>query len=395
MGKLTVKKVESLKEPGRYSDGDGSGFHLHIDSKGRKYWILRVVGAAGKRQDINIGSAARMSLSAAREKARTTRDQLAETGEVKAEMPTFAEAARLAHASWTAGYSNAKHIVQWLSTLETHANPLIGKKPIDQITRADVVDVLMPIWLDTPETARRILQRIDRVMRWAVGKEHRRDTIDMALVRDALPRQPKRRLTVRHMPSVPWKEAPAFWATIPHSHSGPEIRLALSLQILTASRPGNVRLAKRSQFDLAAAVWTIPGAEMKTGEPHQVPLSAEAVALVRSVLSLHHHDLLFTVHGDPISVDTLRMMMRRMGRTETPHGFRSTFKEWARASGYADELSELALAHVDENDTRAAYARDLLVEERRPMMQAWAQYLATGPQSPSSTEPSPESVVHA
>ncbi len=395
MGKLTVKKVEALTEPGRYSDNDGSGFHLRVDTQGRKYWILRVADQSGKRRDINIGSARTMTLSAAREKARQKREEFENTGAVTAEKPTFAKAAKLAHESRTVGYRNPKHVVQWLSTLETHANPVMGEKPIDQVTRADVVEVLTPIWLKTPETARRVLQRIDRVMRWAVGNNHCDKRIDMDLVRDALPRQPKRRLSVRRMPSVPWKDAPAFWSSIAMSHSSPEIRLALSLQILTAVRPGNVRLAKREQFDLSAGVWSIPGEEMKAGEMHEVPLSAEAVKIVRAAMQMHNHQLLFTVNGDPISVDTLRMMMRRMGRSETPHGFRSTFKEWARASGYNDELSELALAHTDPNDVRAAYARDALREERRPMMNAWADFLAATPPTPAAPEQEPASAGHA
>lgn len=386
MGKLTVKKVEALTAAGRYSDGDGSGFHLRIDQQGRKYYILRLIGGAGKRRDVNIGSAKQMTLSAAREKARQRRDEVAESGSA-VETPDFEKAAKLAHAARTAGYRNPKHVVQWLSTLETHAYPKIGSKRIDEVTRADVVDVLMPIWLSTPETARRVLQRIDRVMRWAVGNNHREKRIDMDLVRDALPRQPKRRATVRRMPSVPWQEVTEFWFSIALSPSAPEIRLALSFLILTASRPGNVRLAKRDQFDLEAATWSIPGAEMKTGEPHRVPLSAEAVRIVRTAMAMHNHQVVFTMAGRELSIDTMRMMMRRMGNTETPHGFRSTFKEWARASGWEDELSELALAHLDSNEVRAAYARDDRLEARRPMMQAWAAYLAGKQPTPAATAP--------
>lgn len=161
--------------------------------------------------------------------------------------------------------------------------------------------------------------------------------------------------------------------------------MALAFYMLTAVRPGNIAQAKRGQLDLAAAVWTIPGDEMKSGEPHRVPLSPAAAEIARSMMLLHNHDLLFSMHGKPLSPDTLRMMMRRMGRSETPHGFRSTFKDWARASGYQDDLSEVALAHADPNEVRAAYARDDLLEERRPMMLAWSEYLAGKPHKPATT----------
>lgn len=382
MGKLTTRGVDALKEPGRYSDGDGSGFHLRIDAQGRKYWVLRVNDASGKRRDVSIGSAKRMTLSAARENARRVRDRIAQGDGAAVVTPTFREAARLAHEARTAGYRNDKHVAQWLSTLERHAFPAIGDKPVSDITRADAVQVLSPIWLATPETARRVLQRLDRVMRWAVGHNHRDERIDMSLVRDALPKQKGKRAAVRRMPAVPWREAPEFWRSIQMSTSAPQVRLALMLLMLTAVRPGNVRLAKRSQMDLEAGVWVIPAEEMKAGERHRVPLSAEAVTIVRSAMALHDHDQLFTVGGEPLSLDTLRMMMRRMGRSETPHGFRSTFKDWSLQAGWSDHLSEAALAHQDPNEVRAAYARSDLLEERAPMMAAWASYLATPPQTP-------------
>lgn len=165
MGKLTVKKVEFLTEPGRYSDGDGSGFHVRVDNAGRKYWIIRTNDNAGKRRDISIGPVKRMSLGIARERARQKlRDLELAGGALPTIVPTFRDAAKKAHEPRTAGYRNQKRVTQWISTLETHAYPLIGDKLVFDLTRRDVTQVLTPIWLKTPETARRVLQKIDRVI---------------------------------------------------------------------------------------------------------------------------------------------------------------------------------------------------------------------------------------
>lgn len=374
MGRLTVKKVESLTEPGRYSDDDGSGFHVRVTPDGGKYYVLRAT-TGGKRKDISIGSAKRITLGVAREKARKLREELDATGDIALHVPTFAEAVVSAHKSRTAGFKNEKHVAQWRSTLETYAVPSIGSKPVDKVERGDVVRILEPIWLTKPETADRVLQRIDRVTRWAVGHGYRKDRIDTALVRDALPPRKRRRADIKRMASVPWQDAPAFWASIPLSRSAPQIRLGLSLLILTAVRPGNIATARRSQFDLDGATWIIPASETKTAEVLRVPLSQPAIRIARAMMADSDEDLLFAVYGEQISPDTLRMMMRRLNRTETPHGFRSTFKEWSRAHGWADHLSEAALGHADPNEVRAAYARSDLLEERRPMMADWASFL--------------------
>lgn len=394
MGKLTVKFVEGLKEPGRYSDGDGSGFHVRVDSLGRKYWVLRLQTPAG-RKDISIGSVRRLKLSTAREKAARIRERYDVEGGAAAAIPSFAQAAAKAHTARSAGFRNGKHVAQWLSSLEAYAFPTIGETPVDRVARADVVAILSPIWLAKAETARRVLQRIDRVMRWAVANDFRADIINMSLVREGLPRQPRKRLAVRRMPSVPVDEVAGFYALLASSRSAPEVRLGLAFLMLTAVRPGNISKARRQDIDLARGLWVIPGADMKMEQPLRVPLSAAAVAVARAAMQAHNHDLLFSVSGEvPLSPDTLRMCMRRLDRTETPHGFRSTFKEWSRSAGWADHLSEAALAHQDANETRAAYARSDLLEERRPMMAAWAAFLeGTGhigegiPQEPASAGP--------
>lgn len=377
MGRLTARKVETLTAPGRYSDGDGTGFHLRITNEGGKYYVLRTT-VQGKRKDFALGSVKRVTLAVAREKAKRKQEGIDAHGTaLPTEIPTFAEAARSAHKALTAGLKNAKHKAQWLSTLETYAFPVVGDRPVNQVERGHVVEILSPIWLSKRETADRTLQRIDRVMSWAVGNDYRNSRVDMALVRDALPRRGRRkRSEIRRMPAVPWIEAPAFYAAIPMSRSVVEVRMAMAFYLLTIPRPGNIYLAKRGQIDLEAAIWHIPGEEMKGGEVHRIPLTPAALDIARAIMAMHDHELLFTVSGKPMSPDTLRMMMRRMGRTEVPHGFRSTFKDWARASGYPDDLSEMALAHADPNEVRAAYARDDLLEERRPMMLAWSEYLA-------------------
>lgn len=376
MARLTAKGVSALTEPGRYYDDTGIGFHLWIDGAKRRYWILRARMPDGSRKDISLGSASKISLAIARERARQRYEKI-QGGEV-ADTPvlTFSEAAEQAHKARTVGYTNSKHIAQWITTLVTYANPVLGTKRIDQITTADVIAVLTPIWVEKPETARRVLQRIDRVMRWAIGNGYRKDRIDMVLVRDALPRVSKKRSGIKRMASVEWKEAPAFRAFIPLSSSAAEIRMALEFLMLTAVRPGNIRTARFDQMDIDQQVWVIPGGDMKVGDEFRVPLSTQAVTLIEQMRAIQTNDLVFAVHDRPLSPDTLRMLMRRLGRAETPHGFRSTFKEWARAHNWADHLSEAALAHQDPNEVRAAYARSDLLEKRRPMMQAWADFLS-------------------
>ena len=375
MGKLTVKYVESLKEPGRYSDEDGTGFHLWIDSAGRKYWILRARMPDGARKDISLGSVSKLSLAGARGKARQRYAKIRGGDVAPTEVPTFSEAAEQAHKARTVGYRNAKHVNQWISTLQTYASPIVGAKRIDEVTTADVIAVLSPIWAEKPETARRVLQRIDRVMRWAVGNGHRKDRIDMVLVRDLLPRVVRKRSSIKRMASVDWREAPAFWANVTLSSSSPVVRMALQFLMLTAVRPGNIRTARFDQMDLENKTWTVPGDDMKVGEEFRVALSSQAVGLIQQMRSIQAGDQVFSVNDSSMSPDTLRMAVRRLGRTETPHGFRSTFKEWAMAHDWADHLSEAALAHQDPNEVRAAYARSDLLDERRPMMQKWGDYL--------------------
>ena len=383
MGKLTVKGIAGLRQPGRYADGDG--LYLVIDAAGRRYWYLRYM-KGGRRRDMSLGPANRIALADARERAADARRRLAdgldpieERRRQQTGCVTFAQAARRFHELSRAGWKNGKHCDQWLRTLELHAFPALGDIPVGKVARADVVRALEPVWLARPETARRVKQRIGVVIDWAVGAGLRDAGLEMRLVNRALPRH---RDEPQHMRAVPAREVPGFLQALRLSPAGPTVRAALEILVLTASRPGNVRRMRWEHVDLDRAVWNRPGAEMKAGKPHAVPLQARAVALLSDLKARAETDapLVFpgTSSSGMLSENTLRKAILDLGYAATAHGFRASFKEWSLAAGWPDHLSEAQLAHSEPNKARAAYAREDLLEERRPMMEAWAAFLASG-----------------
>ena len=360
MGKLTVKGVEALTEPGRYSDGDG--LHLRIDSQRRRYWVLRVQ-VDGQRKDVNLGPARRLTLAKARAAAADVRGKISDGSPLarasKVEAPTFEEAARKVYAARASGWRNAKHGHQWIKTLETYAFPLIGTVRVNALSRGDVSKVLSPIWLEKPETARRVMQRLDTVIRWAAGNNYRESAVDMKIVREGLPKQ---KAGGRHMPAMDWRAVPGFYRSVDTSTADPLTRAALKWLVLNVPRPGNVALMRLEQVDADAAIWAVPASEMKMERPHRFPLAPASVQLLATVSGIAGRPYLFGVGRDRMSADTLRMAMRRMGTDATPHGFRSSFKDWSLANGYEDHLSEAQLAHADKDKVRAAYARGDLLE---------------------------------
>lgn len=385
LGTLTATEVKAKSQPGRYGDGDG--LFLLVGKGGAKSWMVRVQ-KDGRRRDIGLGSAGKVPLKLARERAGQVREQIEAGIDPVAErrkaagIPTFREAAKLVHAEHKGGWKNAKHEAQWLSTLESYAFPAFGDRSIAQVETADVRDALAAIWLTKPETARRLRQRIRTVIDWAVAKGYRDASLAMPVIDKALPKQ---RAKVRHHAAVPYTELPEFMATLRQSESMG--RLALEAVILTAARSGEVRLATWGELDLEAATWTVPAERMKAGREHVVPLSKPAVALFERMKEHRRGTgddaLVFpgTKRGKPLSDMTLTKAMRDMGRQETPHGFRSTFRDWiAEQTTWPADLAEAALAHVVSDKTVAAYQRGTMLEKRRELMVAWAGYCegATG-----------------
>ena len=377
MGKLTATAVKAAKVAGRYGDGDG--LFLMVGPSGSKSWLVRVQ-KDGKRRDIGVGGANKVSLALARDRAGIVRSQVEAGIDPVAErrkaagVPTFREAAALVHAEHKRGWRNAKHGGQWLATLTTYAFPTMGDVSVSLIEAPVVRDALAAIWLTKPETARRLRQRIATVIDWAVAKGYRDRPLAMAVIDKALPRQ---RQAVKHHAALPHADMPAFMANLRAKETMG--RLALEAVILTAARSGEVRLATWGELDLEAALWTIPADRMKAKRPHVVPLSAPAVALFERMKAHRRGDanLVFpgAARGKPLSDMTLTKALRDMAVDAVPHGFRSTFRDWvAEQTNWPAELAEAALAHVIADKTVAAYQRGSMLDKRRAMMTAWAEF---------------------
>lgn len=285
------------------------------------------------------------------------------------------------HASHVAASSrNGKHQAQWIATLEKHVFPRIGEIRVNEVDRGHVLDVLAPIWLETPETARRVRQRIGAVLDWAYQAGHRDGVNPTATVARGLPKQPKSR---GHFAALPWTEVPDLHAALASAKGMGA--LALRFVTLTAARSGEVRGATWEEIDVDAAVWTVPASRMKAEREHRVPLSAQAleVLLLADQLRDPLSPLVFpSTHrrGRPLSDMTLAAAMKRVGRGQvTVHGLRSSFRDWAEeTTSYRHEVKEAALAHAVRSKVERAYRRTDLFEQRRAMMDDWGAFVAGG-----------------
>ena len=265
--KLSATRVKALRAPGRYSDGDG--LHLFVSRRGGKSWVLRIT-VGGRRRDIGLGGYPAVSLAQARKRASDNREAIGEGRDPAADKrrpatPTFSEVAHAVHELNKPRWRNGKHGSAWIQTLQRHAFPKIGAKPVDEISRADVLTVLTPIWTTRPETARLVWQRMRTIFKWAmvkelVGTNPAGEVIDGAL--------PSMRKVKAHLRALPYQASPAA-------------KLCLRFLVLTAARSGEARGAAWSEIDLESATWTIPGSRMKAGMEHRAPLSDQALEVLK------------------------------------------------------------------------------------------------------------------
>ena len=294
-------------------------------------------------------------------------------------VPTFADAAetviRIHEQGWKDGGKNAS---QWRASLRDYAMPRLGKLRVSDISTADVMAVLLPIWNEKPETARRVRQRIGSVMKWAVAQGHRQDNP----VGDALGAAlPKNGVAKKHHRALPHTEVGSAIATIRASRAYWATVAALEFVILTASRSGEVRHARWDEVDLATATWAVPADRMKMKREHRVPLSSRALQILAEAREMADGSgLIFpSVRGLPLSDGTLSKLVREHGIPAVVHGFRSSFRDWsAECSNAPREVCELALSHVNTDRVEAAYMRSDLFERRRALMQSWADYISEG-----------------
>ena len=378
MGKLTASKLKGLTEPGRYSDGDG--LFLVVRPAGGRNWVLRAL-CGGRRRDIGIGPLKSVDLGDAREAAHQIRRQIARGLDPIAErkrerqiIPTFRAAAKIVHGEHKAAWKNGKHQAQWLSTLESYAFPKLGDTLVSDIGAPEIRDVLAPIWLSKPETARRVRQRIGTVLDWACVKGFRASEAPLRSLSKGLPRQPKKD---GHFAAMGYADVPKFLARLRERESIG--RLALEAVILTAARSGEIRFARWPEVDMDSALWSIPADRMKMNRPHVVPLSPEAIEVFQRAAKFRApgSDLVFPGQKlkKPMSDMTLLKILRDMDAGVTVHGFRSAFRDWvAEQTNYPGEVAEAALAHAIPNKVEAAYRRTDFLEKRRDLMRDWANY---------------------
>lgn len=389
LGKLTAAAIAKLSEPGRYSDGNG--LHLQISRWGTKAWILRYQ-LNGRAREMGLGGLENVSLKEARDKARAARAMLVDgidPIEIRASKKrallaesakriAFREAATQYISSHRAGWRSKKHAAQWSSTLETYAYPIIGDLSVADIDTGHIVKILELIWATKTDTASRLRGRIESILDWAKARHFRQGENPARWkghIENLLPAKNKVH-KVKHREAMPFADVPAFIAEL-RTKEGISIR-ALEFTILNAVRTGETIYAKREEFDLFARIWTIPAERTKSGRPHRVPLSDRSMAILAELPREVGSPFVFAGArmGKPLSQSAMLEVVRGMrGMGLTVHGFRSSFRDWVgEATSFPREVAEVALGHVVEGKTEAAYRRGDALEKRRKLMQAWAGF---------------------
>lgn len=397
VAELKPLEIARLKQPGLHFVGGVRGLALQISPTGSRSWVLRIA-VGSKRREMGVGSYPSVTLAEARDKARVKRqmveDGLDPVAERKADharlvadqktATTFEQACEQYLESQASEWKNAKHAAQWGATLKTYAYPFMGKLLVRDIQKEHVLAALKPIWNTKTETATRVRGRIESVIAWS-DKHANLERLNPARWKghlELLLPKPSKVQVVEHHRALPVGMAAAFMVDLRKQH-GTSAR-TLEFAILCASRSGEVRGATWSEIDFDACVWTVPGHRMKMGKEHRVPLSQAALDVLRREKEQKRpagaavSELVFPASsGGPLSDMCMTLVLRRMKVDAVPHGFRSTFRDWAaERTNYPTEMCEIALAHAVGDKVMQAYLRTDMVEKRRKLMTAWAAFLS-------------------
>jgi len=403
---LSAAEVRRLEKPGAHAVGGCAGLMIVVSKNKGRSWILRVrVGE--RRRDFGLGGFPTVGLAEARDKARALRSKLDEGIDpivereairsaqlaAQAKNLSFEDATLKCFEAKESEFRSVKHRNDWMSSMIRYAFPHIGKIAISDVELVHVLKVLEPIWKTRTETATRVRQRLESVLAWATVSGHRQGENPARWKGnlDAVLAKPSKVRKTQHFPALPWQRVPEFMADL-RTKEGMGAK-ALEFAILTAARSKEVREARWDEIDLEAGVWTLLADRMKNQKARRVPLSDDALGLLKKLPRMIGQPWVFPApQGGRISDVTVLATVKRMhlaslkaggsGYTDpknqkvvVPHGFRSSFKDWCRnMTHFPDEVSELALAHVSSDATRAAYARDELLEQRAQLMADWASY---------------------
>lgn len=393
--RLTENKIQTITAPGYYADG--GGLYLQITKGSTRSWVLRF-RFGGRTREGGLGSLLDVGLTAARKKAgeyramiaqgtdpieqaRTVRAARLPQGREKS-APIFEDYAETCIDGWAPDWKNPKHEVGWRSSLRLYAYPTIGRLPVDEIETPHILQILRPIWRDKPETAGRVRLRIERVLAAASVEGLRTGNPAVWKGHLAQAQGLGKRPAPRPMPSLPYTELPAFMVKLRAVDT--VAARALELLTLTGTRSGETRGSRWPEFDLAEKIWTIPGVRTKSGRPHVVPLTDRALAILDEMKPLRDLDGQFVFpgkrSGNTLSDMTMSKLVKSLGYSCVPHGFRATFKTWAEQETKHDNVViEAALSHVVGDAVERAYFRGDYLAKRRALMAEWNTFCTTPP----------------
>lgn len=399
---LTAKQAKYESRPGYYADGPNTGLYLQVKagkSGATRSWIFRYTSpVTRKRREIGLGSVRVRKMADARLLAMEYRLQVLDGKDPKderdsiqlekiathAKQVTFDEACLKCIQAKEPEWKNAKHGQQWRNTLKTYVSPLLGKLPVSSITTDLIYEVLEPIWLNKTETATRVRQRIEVVLDWSKARGYRKGENPARLkgpLGALLPKSNKISKIVHH-PAIPYSQIQPFARSL--RERGGISAFALEFLLLTAARTNEGIKAKWDEFDLDAKIWTIPAERMKSGKEHRIPLSKRVIQILEIMSTGQQNQYVFpspsTIKSTHISLGTCLTLMKRTEgyNNYTPHGLRSTFRDWAaETTNFSNETLEIALAHTIKNKAEAAYRRGDQLTKRAKLMEQWSVFVGT------------------
>jgi len=381
-------EVNRLTTAGHHAVGGVAGLYLYVLDSGARSWVLRTM-VGGKRRHMGLGAFPEVGLALAKERALSAKQSVEQgldpieerakaTAKLIAEQKSaisFEDATAEYIESKGSEFKNSKHLAQWTSTLKTYAFPSVGKSIVSDITQDDILKILNPIWKEKTETASRTRGRIEAVLDWATIRGYRKGENPARWKGhlDAILPAPGKIRKVVHHRAVAVSVLPKVFLDL-KDRNGNSAR-ALEFAILTAARSGEVRGATWEEIDFANKIWTVPADRMKAKVEHRVPLTDHVIRLLKNIGPRATGVIFSAPKGGELSDMALTKVLQRMEVDAVPHGFRSTFRDWAgEKTNYPRELAEQALAHTLKDKVEAAYRRGDLLEKRRPMMLDWANF---------------------